>query len=408
MAVPPEAVGSGAGAATPVKPAVAVAGGVEGSAAHAEAFGSRGDEARALLMQRMKADWCGFGAAENERQSEAVMQRAQDRQGSVGVEAIQEMRATPGAQVVEEAVAQVRQRWVKALMQRGDPRAVAVAEFLGGRDGDALQARARLQALARTTSDPMVTALALQRPCEAGACTNVEASQWSRLEPANLQAWLTLLSGPKVGARQTLAGYVLERVAGEARYSRTYEREFRAMLLSLPQTETPGLANDAEMQLVLGTAGAWNIAGFRPLMEACRSGMGDAASAHRCATVADLMWDQDDLLDRTMALSLARRLVAAMPAQKVRWEPRAMQSEAVWSWINAAAERAEQGPSSGGSPCDSQAEQRAAMQARVALGEWGLARAQMRAGKADDAALSADWRRGQGRSMLDPEAAPAR
>lgn len=408
MAVPPLAAASGTSAATLAKPAEAAVGGVKAAAAQAGALGSRDDAARALLMQRMVADWCGFGAAENERQSEAVMQRAQDKHGSVGAEAIEEMQTTPGAQVLKEAAAQVRQRWVKALMQRGDPRSAAVAELLGGADGDALEARARLQALARTSSDPMVTALALQRPCDVGACANIETSQWSRLEPANLQAWLTLLRDPKGGARQTLVGYVLERAASEARYSRTYEREFKTMLLSLPQTEAPGLANEAEMQLVLGTAAAWSIAGIRPLMEACRSGMRDAASAHHCVTVADVMWDQDGLLDRMMALSLARRLVAAMPEQKLRWEPRATQNEAVWYWLGAAAERAEKSPPPGHSPCDAQAEQRTAMRAEMALGEWGHARAQMREGKADDAALSADWRRGRGRGMLDPEATPAR
>lgn len=405
MAPPMAAVG-GASAGAPSRPAEAVAGGAQASAASAAALSSRDDEARAQLMRRMKADWCGFGSAEHDRQTDAIMERAQAKHGMVGVEAFEEMKLAPGAQVLEEAVAQVRQRWVKALVQRGDPRAIAVAEFLGGADGDAPQARARLQALARTSSDPMVTALALQRPCEAGACNNIEASQWSRLEPANLQAWLKLLRDLKGSARQTQIGYALERMASEARYSRTYEREYKALLLSLPQTEAPGLANQAEMQLLIGTASAWAIAGFRPLTEVCRTGLADAATAHRCEAVADRLWEQDNLLDRAIALDLARRMIAARPEQKARWEPRAREYEAASSWQVAEVERAGQSVAQEEAPCAGQVEMRKIVQEMTARGEWDHLRAEMSTAGADDAVLSARWRQQKGRSALDPEKWP--
>lgn len=351
-------------------------------------------------MQRMKADWCGFGAAEYGRQSEAILARVSAGNGMVGMEAIEQLKLTPGQEVVDEAIGEARRRWVQALTQRGDPRSLAVADFIGDVDDDAAQARARLQALARTSSDPMVTALALQRPCAAGTCRNIEASQWSRLEPANLQAWLTLLRDAKGGAQQSQAVYALERMAAEGRYSRTYEREFKAVLLSLPQTPTPGLASEAEMQLISGTAAAWAIAGFKPLTDACQGGA--AGSLQRCEAVLERLWEGDNLLDRAVALGLARRLVLpARPGQRARWEPRAREYEAVSSWRDPALEKtALDRPA-----CEGQAEMRKLLQGMTALGEWGHWRAEMLAAGADDAALSAQWRRERGRSALDPDTA---
>ncbi len=357
---------------------------------------------RSALMQRMKADWCGFGAAEHERQTEGVLERAQAKNGMVGTEAIEEAKQTPGAEVMEEATGQVRRRWVRALMQRGDPRSLAVADFLGGLDEDAGAARVRLQALARTTSDPMVTALALQRPCEGGGCRNVEASQWSRLEPANLQAWLTLLRDAKGGASSSQVSYALDRMAAEGRYSRSYEREFRAVLLSLPQTETPGLVNEAEMQLITGTAAAWAIASYKPLTEACLAA--SASGLLRCETVLDRLWEGDNQMDRAIALGMARRLVLPVhPEQRARWEPRAREYEAVSAWRNSALEKL---VAKAESPCSPQTEMRRWIGGTAQLGEWGQWRAEMRAARVDDAALSAQWRRDAGRSVLDPD--PAR
>ncbi|PTT80631.1 hypothetical protein DBR42_19230 [Pelomonas sp. HMWF004] len=351
----------------------------------------------------MKADWCGFGAAEYDRQMAVIIERAQARTDMVGVEAVAEMKQSPGAEVVEEAVESVRRRWVQALMRRGDPRSAAVAAFLGGDDEDRAVAQARLQALARTASDPMVTALALQRPCAVGGCTNIEASQWSRLEPANLQAWLTLMRSPGGGVNPSLNGYALERMASEARYSRTYEREFKAVLLSLPQSDAPGLSNLAEMQLILGTAAAWAMPGLAPLSQSCRAGLADPATRYHCEVLADRLWEQDTLLDRAFAIGIARRVIALHPDRRARWEARAQRYEAAISWRNAAVEGLDLNPSPEESPCGGQVEMRQALRGMTAQGEWDHLRAEMRSAGADDATLSARFRQAGGRSVLDPE-----
>lgn len=368
----------------------------------ARAVASAQDRDRAALKQRMKADWCGFGAEEWNRQTDALLEPVRAAGGNINQAVLDAVNRTPGAEVVDEAAALTRLRWVKVLTQRGDPRSRAVAELLGGSDGDRAKARARLQALARTTSDPMVTALALRYRCDEGACSNVEASQWSRLEPANLQSWLVQLRDPKVGSatRQDQTDYALERMASEARYSNTYWRELHELLLELPQVDPRGPAAAAEFQLITRSVGAgWTWPGWGPFAPACASASSaEGTTLQRCARVADLIWQGDTMVERSMALSLVRRMLAAQPALRARWEARAREHEAVNQW---AAQRPPV-PDTGG-PCEAQVEMRGQLQRMALQGEWGLMRAEMQAAGADDAVLSARWRHEAGRGALDPE-----
>lgn len=322
--------------------------------------------------------------------------------GEAGPEVFSELQETAGQAVVDEAIEQARERWVKALLQRGDLRSRAAAEFIraAGPEGD--PARARLHALARTTSDPMVTALALQRPCAAGSCHNIEASQWSRLEPANLQAWLTLMRDP---AGKSQASYVLDRILQEVRFSRSYEREFQALLLSLPQTAAPGLQNEAEIQLITGMVSAWILAPVKPILDICR---GDAASGSRCEAVARLLWQQDEYFNRAIALAIVRMQVAARPATRGQWEAQAREFEAVGEWSQAALGRSVgRLTADTTSRCGWQSEMRKTWQEAAGRGEWQGLRAEMREAGEDEAQLAARWRQREGRSALDPRP-PAR
>lgn len=360
---------------------------------------------RAALKQRMQADWCGFGAAEQQRQAEAILERASAGGQPIGLDALAELNRTPGAEVVEAAIAQVRRRWVAALRQRGDPRSLAVAEYLGGVDGDPARARARLQALARTSADPMVTALALQRPCESGGCVNVDRAQWSRLEPANLLAWLTLLDD--AAARRTQEVYALERIASEARYSRSYQRELGALLLGLPQTTAQGLAQDAELQLVTTTLAVWPMPGLRPVVEPCRARAADRAVLQRCVAVAELLWQGETLPERSLALSLVGGLAPLRAELLPTWAPRAREVDAAQQWGVVATEQAASAAESAAGPCSGQGEWRRRLESAAALGEWGRIRAMMKEARVDESELAAQWRRIAGRSALDPLPPPA-
>lgn len=350
------------------------------------------------LAQRMKADWCGFGAAEQLRLGKALYEKAASGIGAA--DAMASLNESVSSGLLAQASAQVLQHWIQAL-QRGDPRSQALADYLSTED----EARARLQQRARSSTDPMVTALALLRPCAAGGCANVEASQWSRLEPANLQAWLALLNVPS-GAGRAQQAYVLERAASETRYSRSYQQEAFSLLLGLPQSEAPGLMGQAEIDLINGIAAAWPIQNLRPLLEHCRSGPADSVVADRCATVASMLWQQGDQLDRGLAIALARAALPGRPGLRPQWEPRAREYEAVSEWGKGAMERVMnrlipdmQAPSP---PCQLQPVLRQMQQEAAAQRDWERARMEMRQAGANEAELAGRWRQAAGRSALDP------
>lgn len=373
---------------------------------------------------RMRADWCGYGADEHLRESDELMARIEAAQGTIGPDALAALNATDGARVLEQAAAEVQARWVAALRRQGDPRSRALAEYLlAGRDGPAqapaarsateaaeapAAARARLQALARSSTDPMITALALQRPCAVGACENVEPAQWSRLEPQNLQAWLTLL-GTRAKAREDELAYVMERMATQGAYSNSYERDAQRLLMALPQAASPGLQGEAELHFLTSLAASWPLARLSPVSLACRRQPPAADTLARCEAIAQRLWQRDDLIGRLQALQMSRALLEARPAERAVWEPRAREAEAVQAWMQLDQERLMQPPEGQAviAACTVQARWREVLQERVKLGEWAAARQRMQAAGADEAALAAAWQQQAGRKLLDPVSAPS-
>lgn len=272
----------------------------------------------------MQADWCGFGAAEAGREERDLA--TSDDRFTPAEKAAQ--TGTDGQQVLTLARRRVLQRWSGALRRRGDARSLALAEWVETTEDGALDSRvrgsARLQALAATSTDPMVTVLALKRPCEPGVCRNIEASQWSRLEPENLQAWLALAGTPGHPM-----DYLLERMATVGRYSRGYQQEAGEMLLSVLQFDEPGLDNQAESELLTGILAAWSIAPFAPLTAICRNPGADAAIPSRCESVATALWSQGNNLERAIALRIAGSAVPKTSPHRAVWEARAVEYEAV-------------------------------------------------------------------------------
>ncbi len=369
---------------------------------------------RAELARRMKADWCGFGAAEEARQTASVHARATAQRGSVDLQALEEVRQTVGGEVMAEAMADARRRWMQALTRRGDERSLAMVDYLGGDDDDgaasASAARARLQARARRSTDPMVTALALQRGCAPGACVNVEAAQWSRLEPGNLDAWLALLNAGSTQPSQ--AAYALDRLAQEARYSRSYQREMYAALMEVPQTHTPGLATEAETRLAASVVSGWPLFPMRPLLDQCRSALANAGTLARCEAVARLMVQHDSWIQRALGLAMARAVIAARPDRRPAWEATAQAYEAVQEWARSESERllneaetamkAAETAGPRASPCADMAETRRMLHDTVMVSEWERRREGMDRSGLSEATLAARWRQREGRSVLDP------
>ncbi len=201
---------------------------------------------------------------------------------------------------------------VAFLQNRRDERSQAMADYLLAASGSsqALAARARLQDRARSSTDPMLTVLALHMPCVERGCRNIEASQWSRLEPANLLAWLALPTRVPVDGR-----YLLDEISTHVRYSRDYRQEAAALLGELPPSG-------------LELRQPWVIIDLRALAGRCR-GQIDAPTAERCETVAGRLWDDGGATERLMALVLVQQAQAQLPQRQAVWEPRLRELEAV-------------------------------------------------------------------------------
>lgn len=201
---------------------------------------------------------------------------------------------------------------VVALQQRSDLRSQALADYLiaasGAAGGDA--ARDRLQDRARSSTDPMLTVLALHMPCVRAGCRNVEASQWSRLEPANLLAWLTLPARSGADGR-----YLLDEIATQVRYVRSYREEADALLAGLPPS---GLA----------LRQPWGLFDQRALASVFRS-PGDVATAQRSDAAAELLWADGGATERLTALVLGLQARLLLPHRQAVWAPRLRELEAV-------------------------------------------------------------------------------
>lgn len=355
---------------------------------------------------RMQSDWCGFGAAEAARDEDAV-----SRQGNpmaAGQDAVQTQ--TDGEQVLALAREKVLQRWMETLRRRGDTRALAMAEWLGlfrtDARGELERGQARLQALAATSTDPMVTVLSLGRPCKPGVCRNVEVSQWSRLEPENVLAWLALAGTPG-----HTPDYLLERMATVGRYSRSYQQEAGQMLLSVLQFDTPGLDNQAESTLLISVAGAWEYPRFAPLMAACRTPEADAVTRSRCEVVATRLWSQGNMLERAIALSVAGHVVPKTAPERGAWEARAVEYEAVRLHEDGRLPRMMDQMVSelaAKPPCEGLPLLRRWSREPAERSDWDRGRAELQAGGADLGELSRQWRSKEGRSALEPRRPPVR
>jgi hypothetical protein len=162
----------------------------------------------------------------------------------------------------------------------------------------------------------MVTVLALHMPCQQPGCRNVEAAQWSRLEPANALAWLAL-GGPGNES------HVLDQLVERARYLRGYQAEVARLL--------PGEAPEGA-----GLRSPWALASLHALSGSCRRGRGDAGQAERCDKVAELLWRDGGAAERLAALVLVQPQTALPQARRDAWAARLQELQTVTRWLGEA------------------------------------------------------------------------
>ncbi len=265
------------------------------AASAASANGTASLSPRAL---RMRADWCGYGAAESEKDEQQHPESSREQ-----------LEQTDGMRVLRAAQREARARWVRQLRKRGDLRSVALADFLDvaffALPREDAGSRARLQDLARRSTDPLLTALALRRPCAPDECTNIEATQWSRLEPDNILAWVAQLDTLAM-SRQRQAELIAQ-IAAQATHGESHDGEIVTMLLTLPVEHEPGLAYHAEAMLLH----EFNAAGGPDLLSlalACRDADALPATRQHCLHIADRLWQQEDAYKRWLAVAIGQIL----------------------------------------------------------------------------------------------------
>jgi len=276
-------------------------------------------DARRLSPERLaeiETQWCTHGLQAHQ-QSRQVLEQAYPvtmKDGRLDMHALKAhvdaQSRELGAQAQNAVQERLKGRWISQLRQQGDPRSLALADYLltTVRFGpEATEAFQHLLGLAQSTRDPMVFMVwQLAKPyCwRQDFCKALPLSAWRELEPENLLAWLPAhLPGDEPPALDWSA---IQR----SRHARSYLEEAQALLLPLLEQEPPGLTLQAGLAFVNQLDSLWPItkpglALFRPCMQAADTSQGARQAA--CRVAAELLWRSPSagLLDFQVALGMA-------------------------------------------------------------------------------------------------------
>jgi len=278
---------------------------------------------------------------------------------------LERLRSVPSLRRSMDASAQQLQRWAQALAARGDERSLAAAEFLQER-------REALAVRASRSQDPFVLALALRR-CGSGgpgSCQALSPLRWAALEPGNLQPWLLQTQGPDAKAQPQALAEALHQIA-QSSQARSYQRDFMALLLSLPRSERPGFSMAVQTGLLVQLQASWLAVSIQPLLAWCERAPLDANLAQTCASAAERLWlGADNLLDASLAIALAKRL----GPDRSPWPERRRQLEA----LRAAQIQGSSASTTGSNVCTGMGEQQVALVSMLRQGELSALRAVMR------------------------------
>jgi hypothetical protein len=252
--------------------------------------------------------------------------RAPDRSGADGVD------PTPP---VDAALLAARRRIESNLRASPDPYANAVAVWLDVPPGDdadgrlAAERRRRLAALAASTRDPRLYALALRacwRPAGDG-CASLNPRQWAALDPGNAMPWTLLMD--EAAAHDDLSG-LQEALFHVTTSSRIDERDEApvAAIIDAAQDDDANLA--AALAMSTDAIGI-SAAQVGPVaLGACRyASPADANIYQQCLAMRDLLENRSDsTVLRLIGAGIDRRLTGdAAPGQRLaarlaRWNER--------------------------------------------------------------------------------------
>jgi hypothetical protein len=233
---------------------------------------------------------------------------------------------------LQQARVQARLRWSAHLRAQKDLRSQAFADFLDEtftpHPPPSATTRAHLHDLARISTDPLVTVMALQRPCPGAPCRGIERTQWSRLEPQNALAWIA--AWDPASSEVGFLDYALERIRSQANRASGHMPVLTSMLLSLPREPSGGVDHVAEIQLL----DEWSHLALtlsdamEPAVALCLRPSQAPGQVEACQQIAELTWQRGSPLERRVATSLGLHGASA-GAQHARWAQRRLELEAV-------------------------------------------------------------------------------
>jgi hypothetical protein len=215
---------------------------------------------------------------------------------------------------LELARQQVFIRWINVLVQRGDGRSMAAADYLQA------QAQASLGELPALRSEPLqrralnsqdgrVLALAAHMSCQP-VHTGCQAvlSRWLQLEPANEQAlsWQLDLLLPESSERLS----ALTRLA-HAQRDADSQRVWAELFASLPRSASSGLRQMAEQSALESLHWAGSASMSPSWAMVCREDKRPATEA-ACAKLAERLWQSEsaNLMEKMQAVAVGKRLGA--------------------------------------------------------------------------------------------------
>lgn len=293
------------------------------------------------------------------------------------------------------------QRTEQALLTKDDARSRAVALWAhSARSGSAEPAPgAALLALAQSTRDPMVVALAAQTLRDP-ASAQLARALWRELEPDNL-APLLLARGDEKLAPEVF----LQRIAQAGRHE-TYLDDAMGLLLGVPPPIRGGPSEWTAQVAATGRQAAVAVPWAGSLSRPCQGSVAPDRAA-LCEQAAQRIWNlgPDSVLLATEALKMVRD----RPAQRsTAWDERAQQVEASFQWQADEAQRTMDEIPKRIACLPAPSLQRAMVENRV-QGEWATVQRHLSAQPGATAALAARFRAGrQGRSLIDPEPSKSR
>lgn len=330
----------------------------------------------AAAISQLDAQWCSHGALAYQQYEASARQQHANPGTFDGQQALTaQMQHWPPHQALEYVRAETDRRWIAELQRRGDDRSRAAALYLASANGpNAPAALIALSALAHTSPDPFVAALADQRSdaCRRqAACRPLSPEQRLAKDPSNLVAFISAYgNSPDVIKR-------LAAAPTPPNQARNYNTDLLAMVQALPSASKEGVYRQVELEQQAFLFFSWSPPGYSKTIQTCKA---LSAQAHgeraACESMANTLWRSgESLMERMLSVLIADGLALS---EQEAWVGRRAELEGM-KHASIELSRWFYPDPIGGDGCAFQRHLRPYLQALSTQGEWAALEAMRRA-----------------------------